>query len=147
MYNAWYFHSKYSWTDNTIDINIDCLSVVQLLCLFDKSNILHLCTPEVFGGSVLLMFFVILCYVFVLFVLVMCSVYPMLPVSLYFQFLVTPSVFAKSKFLSDGNLFVLFQAYTWNHNSFVCQSKNSYICSHVWPILKDSCKITYYFIH
>jgi hypothetical protein len=56
------------------------------------------CTPEVFGGSVLLMFFVILCYVFVLFVLMMCSVYPMLPVSLYFQFLVTPSVFAKSKF-------------------------------------------------
>lgn len=86
-------------------------------------------------------------YVFVLFVLVMCSLYPMLPVSLYFQFLVTPSVFAKSKFWSDGNLFVLFQAYTWYSNYFVCQSKNSYICSHVWPILKDSCKITYYFIH
>jgi hypothetical protein len=53
------------------------MSYLRYLCLFVYSAVQH-----------------ILCYVFVLFVFVLCLVYPMLPVSLDCLFLIAPSVFS-----------------------------------------------------
>jgi hypothetical protein len=67
---------------------------------YNKQEILtlceHLCSPPRFFGVCVAHLFTFLCWVmfFVLFVFVLCLVYPILPVSLHCSFLITPLVFS-----------------------------------------------------
>ena len=70
---------------------------LPLLYLIHKKQKLHSLAPEFTPGfwwwSVLLIFLALCVVFFALLVFVLCIVYPMLPVSLDFPFLIAPSVF------------------------------------------------------
>ena len=102
----------------------ELMSSLRYLCLFAHSGVEHILTiwvawrvsqkrkelftllgrldpPPVFGGSVLLIFFVFCVVFFALFVFVLCLVYLLLLVSLNCPFLIAPSVFSNVKLVKS----------------------------------------------
>ena len=85
------------------------------------------CTPEGFGGFVLLIVLVF-CVMFLFYLSLSCVLYTHGCQCLCIVNSWSPLRFSlRVKFWSDGNWFVLFQTYTWYPNSVVCHGKYSYI--------------------